>query len=44
MLKSSPHLIKNTNVTGKQIENVLCLFNVLFLYEHEHIGRFSNLH
>ena len=39
---------KFTNFTGKQLEisyNLECeMFRVLFLYEHKHIGRFSNLH
>ena len=39
--------MKNTNITGIQLENSYdqeCeIFRVVFLYEHEHIGRFSNL-
>ena len=47
MLKISPLFKKFTNFTGKQLKNSLDseyeIFRTLFLYEHEHIGRFSNL-
>ena len=40
--------MKNTNFTGEQLENSYdqkCeIFREVFLYEHERIGRFSNLH
>ena len=39
--------MKNTNFTGIQLDNFYdqeCeIFRVVFLYEHEHIARFSNL-
>ena len=39
--------MKNTNFTGEQLENSYDkeyeIFRVLFLYEFEHIWRFSNL-
>ena len=39
---------KNTNFTGKQLESFQDLeceiFRVLFSHEHDHTGRFSNLH
>ena len=39
--------MKNTNFTGIQLENSYDqereIFRVVFLYEHEHIERFSNL-
>ena len=48
MLKISLLFKKFTNFTGKYVEtsyNQECeIFRVLFLYEHIHIGRFSNLH
>ena len=47
MLKSSLLFKKNTNFTGKYFENCFdyeCeIFRLLLLYEHEYIGRFSNL-
>ena len=48
MLKSSLLIKKKTNFTGKYLENSQdqeCkVFRLLFLYEPEHIVRFSNLH
>ena len=39
--------MKNTNVTGKYLENIYeqeCeIFRVVFLYEHKDIERFSSL-
>ena len=47
-LKISLLFKKFTNFIGKKLENSLdkeCdIFRVLLLYEHKHIGRFSNLH
>ena len=48
MLKISVLFKKKTNFTGEELSNSYdqeCeVFKVLFLYELEHIGRFSNLH
>ena len=48
MLKISLLFKENTNFTGKWLESSYdkeCeIFRVLFLYELEYMGRFSNLH
>ena len=48
MLKNSLLFEKNTNFTVKLLENYLDyeyeIFRELFLYEPEHILKFSNLH
>ena len=48
MLKISLLFNKNANFTSESLENSYDkeseIFRVLFLYEFEHVRRFSNLH
>ena len=47
-VEEQPTLNKNTNFTGEQLENSWnseCeILRILFLYEHKHMERFSDLH